>query len=359
MSLPVIVEIALGMAFVYLLLSIVCSGLAEWWAARRGLRAKFLRRGMVNLIPDQWTYLRLAFHPSIQGAFAEGPNKLRYPSYLSPQGFAKALVDVVMDRAAHTQAAASSATVAADTPRTPLTAASVQTALATLRQRGDVLANTLLPVVAGAGNDLTQIYAAVESWYTDSMERVSGWYKRHTKRNLLIIGIAVAVLANVDSIALFRYFAASPSARTAVAIAAQRYMEAHPEMRPGVAAPSPMLTAEQKLAGLPLPAAAAGDFSEVQFRRTVAQLALLEQQGLPIGFSCVADSEGRFRGGMELMSRCVNGLRDTLTGTGSFAVKLLGWIITGLFIALGAPFWFQVISRLSSLRNSGGKPKAA
>ena len=37
--------------------------------------------------------------------------------------------------------------------------------------------------------------------------------------------------------------------------------------------------------------------------------------------------------------------------------KLAGWTITALAIFLGAPFWFDLLSKIVNLRGSGGKPK--
>lgn len=33
---------------------------------------------------------------------------------------------------------------------------------------------------------------------------------------------------------------------------------------------------------------------------------------------------------------------------------LLGWIITGIAISMGAPFWFDLLNKLMKLKGSGG-----
>ncbi|MEX2565436.1 MAG: hypothetical protein WD431_05805 [Cyclobacteriaceae bacterium] len=37
--------------------------------------------------------------------------------------------------------------------------------------------------------------------------------------------------------------------------------------------------------------------------------------------------------------------------------SLLGWIITAFAITLGAPFWFDLLKRVMSIRASGEKPE--
>src|SRR4051812_46730290 len=43
-------------------------------------------------------------------------------------------------------------------------------------------------------------------------------------------------------------------------------------------------------------------------------------------------------------------------GAGGIALAVLGWLLTIAAISLGAPFWFDTLSRLSRLRSSG-KPE--
>jgi hypothetical protein len=41
---------------------------------------------------------------------------------------------------------------------------------------------------------------------------------------------------------------------------------------------------------------------------------------------------------------------------GSWLIKLLGLVLTILALSLGAPFWFDALSKLAQLRQSGPKP---
>ena len=39
--------------------------------------------------------------------------------------------------------------------------------------------------------------------------------------------------------------------------------------------------------------------------------------------------------------------------------KLLGWIMTGIALSFGAPFWFDLLSKLVNIRGAGNKPQRA
>ena len=49
-------EVAIGLALVYFLVSTLCSGLIELVAHKVGVRGRFLRLGLMSLLPDPTRY---------------------------------------------------------------------------------------------------------------------------------------------------------------------------------------------------------------------------------------------------------------------------------------------------------------
>jgi hypothetical protein len=49
-----------------------------------------------------------------------------------------------------------------------------------------------------AGTDTDRFKANIETWFNDSMERVSGWYKRRTQLLLLFWGAFVTIGTNAE-----------------------------------------------------------------------------------------------------------------------------------------------------------------
>jgi hypothetical protein len=45
-------------------------------------------------------------------------------------------------------------------------------------------------------------------------------------------------------------------------------------------------------------------------------------------------------------------------GAGDWLVKVLGWLVTGLAVSLGAPFWFDLLNRVVDLRGAGRRPES-
>jgi len=280
----VVLEVAIGLAYLYLLLSLACMAINEWIAGGLALRSKTLEAGIRNLLDDpQGTGLASKFfkQPLIQGL--TGPDG-RLPSYISSQAFATALLDVV---------------IPAD-PAGPRSVDQVRT-LITQLPPGRVR-DVLLPLLNQAGNDLTQARRNVESWYDDTMDRVSGWYTRRAHLIVACLALGITLLFNADTLAIANSLARAPALAASVAAAAQT--------EAGQAMPS----------GEQLPA---------------VQNALKSLQ-LPIGWD----------------PHALPAAADYWGWLG----KLLGLLFTSVAVSLGAPFWFDFLGKVVNLRSSGAPP---
>jgi hypothetical protein len=88
-----ILEVAIGLSFVYLLLALICTAANETIAAITKRRAGFLKKGICSLLgndPDLTT--KLLEHPLVASLAAK---KDATPSYLPASKFAVALMDVL------------------------------------------------------------------------------------------------------------------------------------------------------------------------------------------------------------------------------------------------------------------------
>jgi hypothetical protein len=66
-------------------------------------------------------------------------------------------------------------------------------------------------------NELQSVQTGVETWFNNSMDRVSGAYKRHTQHVLFFIGLIVAFALNADTVDLWRRLSADPKLREGLA----------------------------------------------------------------------------------------------------------------------------------------------
>jgi hypothetical protein len=332
MGLSGVLEAIIGLVFIYFLVSVLCSGLNEAIAQETGRRGRFLREGLINIVRDRWLFLRLINHPLVSSMYRDVPGKPRTPSYIPPSSLVNALLDIIVLKARQIDPAR------AATAGQMLTFDEVRAAAFTCKQGGFQVADAILPLLDAAQGNLDVARKNLEAWYTGGMDRVSGWYKLHTRRVLLVVGLLVAVIFNVDTLSIVTQLSRSAELRKSLADAATQVVET------------------KRFNGVELQVNE-GDIKIAQddLKKFASGIIAYEKQGLPIGHSCLSPAEvgtdSRLRA---VIGRCWLNLRATAAG--DWLVKILGWLVTGLAVSLGAPFWFDLLNRLVDLRGAGRRP---
>ena len=202
-----ILDTAIGMAFVFLLLSLICGIIQEIIATAVSWRAKTLKDGIQQLLSDpnfSGLAKKLYDHALIKPMMKAGKD----PSYISSRTFALALLDM-MDPSAANKAAASAQAFVAGLPNGQLK--TIATAL-----------------VSDATMKVEHLRQNIEDWFDDAMDRVSGWYKRRAQIVTLAVGLVVCVGFNVDALAIFSTMWKDPTVRESVVKQAASFAAAKP-----------------------------------------------------------------------------------------------------------------------------------
>jgi hypothetical protein len=153
----------------------------------------------------------------------------------------------------------------------------------------------------------------LEGWFNNAMERVGGWYKRWTQRVLLCLATLVVVASNADTVMLIERLSKDNVLRASIVAAAQDAVESQ----------------------------SGADVSAQS--QTVLKAA--ENLKLPVGWSLDPGDPGYFRP-PEL----------SWNYTGWAFYKIFGLFISILAVTLGAPFWFDTLSKFVNLRSAGTPP---
>src|SRR5436190_7278423 len=223
-----ILDVAIGIIFIFLLVSMICSAIREAIESWCKARAAFLEQGIRELLHDRHAVgiARSVYtHPLVNGlyqsdyrprsssrpltALARGGN---LPSYIPSRSFALALLDI----AAHgtdTRGAASGPAA----PELSLTLARANV----LNLENGAVQRVLLGAIDTAQGDMEQAVTNLAAWFDTGMDRVSGAYKRATQKLLLFIGLAVAVVLNVNTIAIAHHLFHDDVARAALVARAE------------------------------------------------------------------------------------------------------------------------------------------
>lgn len=199
-----ILEIAIGMVFVYLSLSLICSGINEWIASVLQTRANLLEQWLQDLFSESGDIeAQFRGHPLIKAL--SPPNKpSKRPAYIPSRTFVLTLLDVI----------------APTNPTGSRTLKDIRDAVQNLPP-GDIK-TTMLALLDDAGNDAEKVRRNIEGWFNDAMERLSGLYKQRAKLVILVLSIGVTVLLNVNSLYVFNSLYHDGTLREAVVAAAEQ-----------------------------------------------------------------------------------------------------------------------------------------
>ncbi|GGC68462.1 hypothetical protein [Undibacterium terreum] len=333
----VFLDVAIGLGTIFFLVAMFCAGVQEVIAGYLNLRGKTLWEGIQSILiagdmklgntpakavvssedPGNKIAQDMLMHPLIRGQVPDkfgirdlfqwlfssrqptansGDTK---PSYLKSATFAITLLDTVRKTYKNTNG----------------NPTDLSQAIANMPD--SELKTTLQSFITKAGGDMDKAQKAIEAWFDEAMDRVSGWYKRRTQALLFLIGLTVAVIFNVDSIQIFKQLWREPTVREMMVKQADNIT-------------STAILQDNSLQDMDLVA---------QSQKMLNAL----PPSLPMGWPAAAWSEKNAAPKTDWQWLC-----DAL-------LLVVGWLITASAATMGAPFWFDLISKLLPLR-SGGKP---
>ena len=179
----------------------------------------------------------------------------------------------------------------------------------------------------------------VEKWFDDSMDRVSGVFKRHSQWLALVIGFVIALILNVDSVDLTLYLWREPTVRQALAGNAamfelpQEELEANPE--------EALQNFRNQFVGLSLPIG--WGFTRVSSAAFYDdQCQLFPGEGQAFGIPVIGSN------------LCIT--PPNSNNQANLGIKVLGILLTAFAARQGAPFWFDILKRVVNLRGTGANP---
>ena len=314
-----LLDIAIGLAFIYLLLSLICSSINEGIESFLRNRANDLEGGIRKMLGDgkgSWWASMLPVissikessitrefyrHPLIRSLYQK---ESRLPTYIPSRNFALAVMDMVTVDSGLLKGATKDSPAAV--PGNLAFAGAINGVAIP-----DSLKMAIDTLVTAAAGDPKQARINIENWFNSSMDRVSGWYKARTQKILFVIGMAVTIAVNADSIAIFKNLSHSKNLQSIV-------------------------SAAEKTAGQPLPS---GKDPNDQINDAMTQLKGLD---IGIGWDAAMDRQGT----LDPIAWIVHLL----------SLHFIGWMITASALSLGAPFWFDTLNRFVTVRSTV-KPK--
>ncbi len=334
-----LLDIAISMIFLYLLISLICTAINEIVATLLSLRSRSLSVSVAKILEDEQLVQRFYANGLVKAAIsasqrgktpAEGvPLPKEHSSYLDSKTFAMALLGSL-------------------DPNKPIPGvADIEQSLNNASLPSgvrDILASALTT----GKSDMTALRNELASWFDTAMDRLSGEYKRQIRWISFGVGLVLAVLLNVDSFDVAKSLWKDQGLRQQLAGAAETYLQQNPASCPvptSVATPDasapaqPDTVAQEVASGLNCQLGKMND-------------ALDQARPFPIGWNTDPVSAGH-------KASASRHLSAVFSGPGHFFAKVFGWLFTAVALSLGAPFWFDTLSKFMNIRGAGKKPEEA
>lgn len=220
-----------------------------------------------------------------------------------------------------------------------------------------------------AGTTIQHFQTEVSTWFDRSMGRTSGVYKRNAKGVALIIGLVIAMFTNSDTFHIFSRVSSDDTLRKIISDRASQIVPPNDPNGNNVIRRDLNELKDQTqevLSDIPLPI-------------TWNPRNLSQQLDCPYEPKTDDLKSGDDRIYSLLTQDQWNDLYRACLGVQSvpdntpiplqvlqmisakplgFLRMLSGWWISGVAIAMGAPFWFDLLGKIVNVRNAGTKPKS-
>ena len=249
---------------------------------------------------------------------------------------------------------------------------------APVKQSLAILARRAQTKVQETEKQINQFRNEVSIWFDRSMNRASGVYKRNAKGVAIMIGFSIAILSNADTFHIIGRLSGDDDLRQVItqraANVTQRAAINNPDQREVTKEDLRMLKQETNAV-----------LQEIAFPIQWTPANLTQQ------FDCLTPDQNQsgktpvspdlapidLNQWSSFYSACLPPGRVVTNEPGQDVTNefnlrlfgevvinrlltlvkiLLGWLITGIAIAMGAPFWFDLMSKLMNVRNTGTKP---
>ncbi|NOQ25482.1 MAG: hypothetical protein GQ564_08985 [Bacteroidales bacterium] len=308
-----ILEVIIGLVFLYLIFSLLATFVNEIISTFFKLRANHLKSAIKNMLDNDTEEGEKLFkefydHPLIQ-SFVKKKGK-GFPSYLEPKKFAKVIIDIY-EKSKDEDIQNDIKSIIENLPKS------------------NYLKHLLDNYNKGV-QKIEDLEKNIEEWFNSVMDRTSGWYNRNIKKLTLLTALIIAIAFNFDTIHVYQRLSKDSNSRTELVLLAENNIDKYAEY-----------------------------VKKDTVNRESDTLLLVEMNKLKTNIKTIIDEEVNSIEQMAGLGWEKGECKTTLKNcwSSAFLIKLLGWVLTAMAISLGAPFWFDLLDKIMKLRGTGKQEK--
>jgi hypothetical protein len=287
-----VLSIIIGIVFVLLLFSMLTSAVVEVYHAFFASRGKHLRETMEIMLGKDMCDKFYAHSYFRQLSSATKPkSSKKLPIWMEKSTFSTVLADIL---------------------NPPNSSLSIPERIALIENED--LRKVLDFLWRQSNNRVDVFQQKVEGWFDDVMARAKDWFGDATKYRLFVIGLVLAGILNADTIQIYKSLSVNAALRDELVKNAETFVQSNPNV-------TAIDTSKS--------------FEQAKQSLTISKDLYVQTVQSPLGLGWT--NQGVIP-----------------TDWWAWLIKLAGWALTGVAVTLGAPFWYDMLRKLLSLKGSAG-----
>ena len=320
-----ILDIVIGFSFLFFLLSNCVTLIVELLSSWMNIRSKNLKKGIQKLLDDiidnkgnnASGLSKLFFeHPMITSLTSEKKalNKLKSDK------FARVVIDILNKESAKNKGKRTNKTTQLSNGNISSSIDIVSSKNYFDQTRTSETVDLLKTFAEEAREDINEFQQKLENWFDEQGDQMRDWFAAEIRTVTLMVSVFVVFALNVDSIRIYKALSKNDKLRMELANSAAEFLENHKDV----------------------------EFVKKDSANYTKEIAKIYNESL--------------KEPMELMGigwKNAKGTYSSKDGSGislcAFATSILGMIISILAISLGAPFWYDVLTRVNRLKNAANQ----
>lgn len=319
-----VLDLVILLSFTYFIGSLILSAINEALAGTLRLRQTDLKKGIYRF------FLSSSWRTFVKNTFFESPHiqtlmkaKDKFPAYIPARNFVLAIVEH-LDANAYKDGNilvlnkdGSIATTGEGPEKKAINGNALPKDMITVLQ-------TIMKQVGSVNIEERgkEFEAKLEEFYNLTMDRVTGWYKRRVRRILLALGLALAVILNIDTIKIAND-AMKDKTRLAKAV-------------DNISAKLPRIDSLDNKSYVVTDSAGMVVIKQTTKNLEGVVLTYNETTGYKLGYTDWNDFQKQW--------------------SANFLKKLLGVLLTAFALQLGSNYWFDLMNKAVNVRSTGRKP---
>lgn len=321
-----ILDVAIGLALMFLFQSILISGIHDLLVAVLAVRGKILKTFLISALKTKEAkdtlFQQLSSSPFINSL----KRNKRFPAEITSRNFSDGIIELII--------------------REDATDDNYFTKIKNNIEKlpDSEFKSILIARLNESGDNYENFKASIEKWFDDYMERVSRWYKKRVTYFMYFFAFGTTLALNVDALFVMNELWKNPKLRESAVVMSENIIRKDYDE-----------ITKKKYTGILTDTSTTKDSINVALQKVTDSYQNLHILDFPITWAYAYQLQNGNEIPLESLS-----LTEKLSWTAKQITmeKLLGFIITTLAVSIGAPIWYDIIKKLVSAREMLKKNKS-